>query len=742
MRTNTTILAIALATATAMTSSATDYTWNGGTSGDWKTPSNWTGGDDTSYPLAATDKAIISVTATTSIYLKPSSASTIAAEINFPKSSTANAEARLIRNTGFDVTFTGKFTGDGTIRLAADTASGAAASSAQSIILDNDQSEFEGTFYFNSTWKDRFQLGTSLQPSQKARYIVAGAQAGNIQYNGTSDAVFSFGSFYTASIINRTSVIRFNTASASPVLEIGAANGELGDDRLTVQMGDNNSDSCSYVKIRKVGTGNLVLGDTRHSKGTEINGGTVTLVHKNALLGRTTGDISFGGGALVYGDSIYEDNDADGNVKGEKVTTDYSAYIKNSTAAITIDTNDRDVSFATALAASNAGGLVKKGKGALVLAALPKYTGKTVVEEGSLTIPVNDTTLTAENFEVKSGAEITYVNNHTYQITDKLGTIGETATVNFLPNSSWRLWRCMAYPFGGADFKGTINFANKGISSSVDGIMNDTASVGNSNVVWGVTGDPDEDNTLLLYIQGNTSGTSKGYLGALRQTSDKGVVSIYRNMPVIEIGNRFDVDSVLNGAWMERTTSGKTKGATIRKIGTGKLVLGERFRAISINDTKLKSGAFSDSDKDGCVYYPTFKIVDGTFENNANLSAGFTVDFSEASTNVVLCGSGTWPESMTLPARYKVAAVAPGETPETLNLDVDFSKASLDNAPTEESVAGLNEDTSYTIFTAKSISKWATQVIKDDGHGKWKVVKQGNSLVLKYSKKGFVIIIR
>ena len=187
---------------------------------------------------------------------------------------------------------------------------------------------------------------------------------------------------------------------------------------------------------------------------------------------------------------------------------------------------------------------------------------------------------------------------------------------------------------------------------------------------------------------------------------------------------------------------GATKGATIRKIGTGKLVLGERFRAISINDTKLKSGAFSDADKDGSVYYPTFKIVDGTFENNANLSAGFTVDLSEASANVVLCGSGTWPENMTMPASYKVAAVAPGETPATLNLDVDFSKASLDNAPTAESVAGLNEDTSYTIFTAKSISNWTTQEITDDGNGKWKLVKQGNSLVLKYSKKAFVIILR
>lgn len=725
-------LAVALAIFAAAPSFATDYTWNGGTSGDWETPSNWTGGDGTSYPLAATDKAIIPVTATTSIYLKPSSASTIAAEINFPKSSKANAEARLIRNTGFDVTFTGKFTGDGIVRLAADTASGAGASSAQSIILDNDQSEFEGTFYFNSTWKDRFMLGTSLQPSQKARYIVAGTQAGNIQYNGTSDAVFSFGSFYTASIINRSSVIRFN--SASPVLEIGAANGELGDDRLTVQMGDNNSDSCSYVKIRKVGTGNLVLGDTRHSKGTEINGGTATLVHKNALLGRTTGDISFGGGTLIYGDSIYEDNDADGNVKGEKVTTDYSAYIKNSTAAIAIDTNDRDVTFATALAASNVGGLVKKGKGALVLSALPKYTGKTVVEEGSLSVPITADP-SVEAFKVESGAEITYVNNNAQR--NAIGDVGETAIVNLASaNAGYRMWRCTAYPFGGEEFKGSINFANKGISSTVDGIVGDVSELGNANVVWGITGEPENDNTLLVYIQGRTAGSTV-YCGALRQMSDRGGISIHRKIINLEVGNRADVGSVLNGAIALRTNA--SEGSVIKKIGNGKLTLGPRFRAVALADLSVASGtAFTDT----ATNYPTFKIVDGTFENNANLSAGFTVDLSEASANVVLSGSGSWPENMTLPASYKVAAVAPGETPETLNLDVDFSKATLDNEPTKETVAELDKSQSYTVFSATSINGWTNKVIASGDKGKWKLVKSGNSLVLKFFKSGFTMVIR
>ncbi len=740
MRSNKQILAIALATA-AISTFATDYTWNGGTSGDWENSSNWTGGDGTSYPLAATDKAIIPVTATTSIYFKPSSASTIAAEINFPKSSTANAEARLIRNTGFDVTFTGKFTGDGIVRLAADTTSGAGASSAQSIILDNDQSEFEGTFYFNSTWKDRFQLGTSLQPSQKARYIVAGTQAGNIQYNGTSNAVFSFGSFYTASIINRTSAIRFNTASATPVLEVGAANGKMGDDRLTVQMGDNNSDSCSYVKIRKVGTGNLVLGDTRHSKGTEINGGTVTLVHKNALLGRTTGDISFGGGTLVYGESVYDDNDADGNVKGEKVTTDYSAYIKNSTAAIAIDTNDRDVTFATALAASNQGGLVKKGKGALVLSEMPKYTGATVVENGSLVIPVNYTVLNKDkeaNFRVESGASITYVNLNNSQITN-IGTVVGTAIVNLdrKAGTQNRMWRCMEYPFGGESFTGTLNFLNGDLAErAADGLVYSAPEVGNSNVVWGVLGAASARNGRIFDIV-TRSQANTVYMGALRQT-DPNAATFIRWAPTLEIGARSDTDSVIEGA-LALSPTGATGGAipTIRKIGSGKLTLGTDFRIIAEND--LNTAALGT--RDTTTNYPALHIAAGTFENNADLTK-YPAEKITLADNVVLSGSGTWPENMMLPASYHVAAVTPGDTPKTLDLDVDFARATLANLPTADTVAALDTEKTYTIFAAKSIANWSTAEIAVRPNGRWKVVQRGSSLVLKFFHTGFAVILR
>ena len=635
---------------------------------------------------------------------------------------TVTAENRIIsRVAGSDKIkkIEGPLTGTGSVRVMGGPASGTGG-----ISVAGDNSSFEGQLIIGKGSYNRFGASTAGSEKMSLEYD------GNSGNNGSPDfggGTLEFGSVYTTTRATGNYPWRFNDGEYT--LKVGAMNKD--NDRISIQLGESNN-ATGKVRIQKVGTGTLELWNVNNRRGIDINGGTV-LVTSDGALSNNSGDITFGGGTLKYGINNWAD-DGKALETPVPVTTDYSAQIKNSTAAISIDTGDNNVTFETALAASNQGGLVKKGNGELVLSALPKYTGKTVVEEGSLSVPITADP-SVEAFKVESGAEITYVNNNAQR--NAIGDVGETAIVNLASaNAGYRMWRCTAYPFGGAEFKGSINFANKGISSTVDGIVGDVSELGNANVVWGITGEPENDNTLLVYIQGTTAGSTV-YCGALRQMSDRGGISIHRKIINLEVGNRADVDSVLNGAIALRTNA--SEGSVIKKIGNGKLTLGPRFRAVALADLSIASGtAFTDT----ATNYPTFKIVDGTFENNANLSTGFTVDFSEASANVVLCGSGTWPENMTLPASYKVAAVAPGETPETLDIDVDFSKASLYNAPTAESVAGLNEDTGYTIFTAKSISNWTTQEIKDDGHGKWKVVKQGNSLVLKYSKKAFVIILR
>ena len=95
--------------------------------------------------------------------------------------------------------------------------------------------------------------------------------------------------------------------------------------------------------LTKLGVGTLTLGGSNGYSGrTYLNNGTVSLANVNALAGGTS--ISFGGGTLQYTASN---------------TQDYSNQIANSTAAVKIDTNGQNASFAGTLAASNSGGFTK-----------------------------------------------------------------------------------------------------------------------------------------------------------------------------------------------------------------------------------------------------------------------------------------------------------------------------------------------------------------------------------------------
>lgn len=129
-----------------------------------------------------------------------------------------------------------------------------------------------------------------------------------------------------------------------------------------------NGNGSAVVGLTKAGGGKLTLtGSNSYTGVTNVNGGVLALGGANVLAGG--GDIGFGGGTLQY---------------SAVNTLDYSARIKNSTAAISIDTNAQDVTFATSLAATNVGGLTKTGSGTLFLNAVNAYTGPTAVNAGTL----------------------------------------------------------------------------------------------------------------------------------------------------------------------------------------------------------------------------------------------------------------------------------------------------------------------------------------------------------------------
>ena len=108
-------------------------------------------------------------------------------------------------------------------------------------------------------------------------------------------------------------------------------------------------------------------GDNTYTGTTNFNKGVLSLGSTGALGGG--GNLNFGGGTLQFTAAN---------------TTDYSPRILNSTGAISIDTNSQNVTFATALSASNTGGLTKLGAGTLTLTGTGSASGMMTVNAGEL----------------------------------------------------------------------------------------------------------------------------------------------------------------------------------------------------------------------------------------------------------------------------------------------------------------------------------------------------------------------
>ncbi len=110
----------------------------------------------------------------------------------------------------------------------------------------------------------------------------------------------------------------------------------------------------------------------------------------------------------------------------------------------------------------------------------------------------------------------------------------------------------------------------------------------------------------------------------------------------------------------------------------------------------------------------------------------------EVASGVTLGGTGTYP-SFATPASYTLA-VAAGQ-PLTLPVAVDFSDGASLSFAAPEDWSALDTATTYTLLTASSISGWNNEIKASLPKGKWTLVQSGNSLVLRFVKKGLLIII-
>ena len=299
------------------------------------------------------------------------------------------------------------------------------------VTFNGEVSGFYGEFEAeNFNYRDHTDMNASLYGSEHAVWRVSPSAGGG---DGPSqeyiihsnETLYKFGAYIGG----------FWVGKLNPNVEIGARADVDSSFRL------DSYGSRSKYTIAKVGTGVMTITNEKGDGqiGTLYpNGGT-------SIIRTLPGTITFGGGALktpiydtvlgkttkyVYaneGDAADErllDEDVgesftDGDVVYAFKETrqvdvvgpyypDVSSVIKDSTGPIYFTDDGADYTWATALAESNVGGLIKDGAGTLTLSAEPLYLGPTWVKAGKIVFPNGtDVTLdprtvgTAENADVQ-----------------------------------------------------------------------------------------------------------------------------------------------------------------------------------------------------------------------------------------------------------------------------------------------------------------------------------------------------
>ena len=500
----------------------------------------------------------------------------------------------------------------------------------------------------------------------------------------------------------RNHALRFTRSGtwAYGEMEVGGLNK---DDRLSLRMRDNGDvwDS-GLVKIKKVGTGTLEIWHTGHCIGTEIADGVVLANSADALNGKADGytstqwgesTIMFTGGTLKYGRDEWTDT-----ANPVDITTDWSGIVKNSTDFIAVDTDGKDVDWATdTLKTDNpdAKGIKKLGEGTLTLTKAWRNGG---------TRPFFTDGQSVTNYVVGGTLAIGNANkNNTPDFNAKMLGTGTLKIVNGINNDSvegncgYRL-----RPNGSfEEFEGTLEWASTGgITDRAVGFM--PVSQGNlnwPNLRFSITGDPESE---MFVMRGESTNNNNS-----QNTVTVGAYDHYHPKAVVRMNNKWNLN--INGTKGDSYLNGKydTGAVAITKTGAGKLTMGPDFAA--------PEGS-------------TINVNEGVFAMDAGMTAENLPSYLTIASGVKLAGEGVF-DAVDLSVN-----------------DVVVPDASTFTDKTAE--YGFLTATSFSnIGSSSNISSLLATLNANETRGKWKVVARSNgdgTVTLKcvYGKNAFVIILR
>ena len=405
--------------------------------------------------------------------------------------------------------------------------------------------------------------------------------ANTVTFTGTATNVTASGPVQAGSLI-------FNTDS---YILGGAVQLGVGSITTTGSITTNITASISgngSSGLIKAGEGTLILsGNNSYSGTTTLNTGTITIGNANAL--GSTGNITFSGGALQYGSGI---------------NTDLSPRIKNSGSAIIVDTNNNNVTFGTALDASNTGGLTKQGTGTLTLSFNNTLTGPLQVTGGTLslssgTLSINTASASTISGTLSGSGSLTKQGAGTLTITNNnSGYSGETrleAGVLEIGNN-------------GALGTGTVTFRDAGTIRSTDSTDRTLALA-----IGTFTG---SNNTVYTYGSVGTgnltfSGTGATALG-----------SVTRNLTILNNSTTFGQSFTGTGAITKSgagtlifTGNSTYSGATTINAGTLQIGNGGTTGALSTSSNITVNGALAFNRSNDVTQGTDFKssvVISGT----------------------------------------------------------------------------------------------------------------------------------